>query len=402
MSSSNALAAVSGTLRRLLLKAMDDKVPITITSPAVPVGDVSGRRLNIYLYHVGRNAFLANRDVSPQAHPASYGRPALSLDLHYLLTAYGDSDEDSLAAHRILGDAMRALHDNAILHPGDANVEDVLDDDLQQMPEALRITLEPLGVDQASSVWQALATTHRLSASYMISVVLLNSQLARRFPRLVAAPRFEKGVQTAGPRVVVAPLVRPRITAVAVRRRDRPATDPPSPSPWVQAGDTLVVTGSGFGANGLEVWLGDVRVTGAVVSDAGNRITVSVPRNAGLEPGPRTVYVSAPFAPDLPRGKRGKPLQFCSNHAGLVVVPTIVDARLDNGALVIEGDMLASSQEETQVLLGETAVPAGNVTSPAKGALRIRLPGKGTSGPTTVRVRVGGAECLTPREVDLP
>src|SRR3546814_12025231 len=70
------------------------------------------------LFQVVENAELRNQEIPGRGHPARYGRPPLSLNLRYLVTCHGatdDQDESDLNAQIVLGDAMRVLHEHAAL-----------------------------------------------------------------------------------------------------------------------------------------------------------------------------------------------------------------------------------------------------------------------------------------------
>src|ERR1700759_5447649 len=112
MSSSTAIRAVSTTLRSLLGGEMTAPVPITLMPPDVNPTTATGRRINLYLYLLTENAYLKNQEIPGEGHPAAYGHPPLSLNLHYLMTAYGPpdtTDEPDLVTQEILGDAMRVM-----------------------------------------------------------------------------------------------------------------------------------------------------------------------------------------------------------------------------------------------------------------------------------------------------
>src|SRR4029450_4897944 len=134
MSNFLAIAGVSRTLRSLLRDRMEPPpVDVTIAPPDAAVTGMTGRRLNLYLYQISENGFLKNQEIPGQGHPADYGRPPLSLDLHYLITAYGANDTNvdaDLEAQQILGDAMRVFHEYPVvtedLHEHDNPVDPLL------------------------------------------------------------------------------------------------------------------------------------------------------------------------------------------------------------------------------------------------------------------------------------
>ena len=113
-----------------------------------------------------RNGELANQEIPGHgANGAAYGHPPLSLNLHYLVTAYGSSTkgtnpplEDESLAHYVLGSAMRVLNDYAIITDDleDSNGAQLLDSSLLKEYERVKLTLEPLTLeDMAGKRWTA-------------------------------------------------------------------------------------------------------------------------------------------------------------------------------------------------------------------------------------------------------
>ena len=98
MASHAAIAAVSRTLRTLLLDRMVTGAEITLAPPDVEVTGVSGPRVNLYLMQVMENIALKNQEIPGTGHPAAFGHPPLSLGLRYLMTTHsavenqGDAD----------------------------------------------------------------------------------------------------------------------------------------------------------------------------------------------------------------------------------------------------------------------------------------------------------------------
>ena len=101
MSNSLAIAAVTGVIKSLLNKALSDSL-LSMGSgakaSAVPPDRVLGEngndpaRLNLFLYQATEN--MGWRNVGLPSHNAigePLTNPPLALDLHYLLTAYGDN-----------------------------------------------------------------------------------------------------------------------------------------------------------------------------------------------------------------------------------------------------------------------------------------------------------------------
>ena len=120
MSNELAIAAVTNTVRNLLYREADVTLPGTAvtTRPLDKARNgAEGPQLNLFLYHTMIDAAWRNMDM-PDVLPGETGFPPLPLTLHYLVTAYG-RDDDSSDDHRLLGAAMRVLHDHPLLGPGE-------------------------------------------------------------------------------------------------------------------------------------------------------------------------------------------------------------------------------------------------------------------------------------------
>jgi hypothetical protein len=125
----------------------------------------------------------------------------LPLNLYYLVTAYGAGDAEE-KAHALLGQAMLVLHDHCLLGAEEirnATATDWNESNLHEQVERVRITLQPLTLDEISRLWTGFQTQFRLSATYQASVVLIESERPRRTP----LPVLMRGVEDRG--VYVAP-----------------------------------------------------------------------------------------------------------------------------------------------------------------------------------------------------
>ncbi|MEP7043836.1 MAG: DUF4255 domain-containing protein [Dokdonella sp.] len=185
MSNSLAIAATTLTLRNLLqqeIPVRDGNLPslnVTTLPPDMARKNVieGGAQLNLFLYQTLVNAAWRNQDPPDRTRPGEVARPPLALNLHYLLTAYGDQSDDEGMSHRVLGGAMSVLHDHPLLSRSE--IRGVLaNNDLADQFERLRVTPLTLPMDEMSKLWTALQTNYRVSAGYEVTVVLINSQLA--------------------------------------------------------------------------------------------------------------------------------------------------------------------------------------------------------------------------------
>ncbi len=400
MGSYQAIAAVSRTLRSLLRDRMEDlhTLPVTVTlaPPDVTLKGITGGRLNLYLFQVTENGSLKNQEIPGQGSPGAYGHPPLSLDLHYLLTSYAESDtalDSDLAAQQILGNAMRVLHDFAIIPPHLHEKDDptrprILDPVLSGEFERIKITLQPTSLDDLSKLWSALPqASFRRSATYQVSVVQLESRRPRRLPRPVGEPPL------AGPRIHVVSLRRPSIAEVRVRRQG----DPPGMErtvPYAAIGDVLILLGQGLAGDPTRVRLGGLEIP--VAAPAPDRLEVAVPDDTlpgglpipadrRLQPGPQTVEVRI-GAGTLPGSG------FPSNQAIFLLVPriTLVTPHLAASprTLTLDGRRLWHQDLSGETLVGSAAVPKNAYLSATPGQLEVPLPEALPASP--VRVLVSG------------
>lgn len=399
MSSYRAIAGVSASLRTLLLDRMDlqnpggTPIPVTIAPPDVTVNTITGRRLNLYLYQITENAYLKNQEIPGQGHPSAYGHPPLSLDLHYLLTAYGSSETaetGDLEAQEILGDAMRVLHDFAIvtdrLTITQATVGTVgaplLDPSLLGEFEKVKITLKPLSLDDLTKIWTALPENNfRRSVAYEVSVIQIESQT----PRRTVLPVRER-------RVYALPFRSPQIQDVF-----RIPVSGVNNS-RLEVGETLRIQGVNLAGSSILVRLGDQTVPALTTSDA--QIDAIVPNT--LAAGVQAVQVihelplaTLPGQPPMPHRV------FSSNLLAFQLLPRLVDitpATAGAGDTVtVEVNPPVRAAQEVLLLLGDFAIPAMPVShdTPPRTDVEFRLPEDAdaiSAGTYFCRIRVSGAE----------
>lgn len=165
------IADVSATLQALLTNALG-----TLAGPPLAqVHDLQGviptnpAQLTIFLFEAAEDPSARNRPRLRGSSPPdlSVRKPPLALLLRYLLTPWSG---DRITDHRILGRAMQALYDNAIVSGTK------LQGGLAGSDQALKITQTPLSLEERTRVWHAVQRPYRLSASYEVRVVNLDSE----------------------------------------------------------------------------------------------------------------------------------------------------------------------------------------------------------------------------------
>jgi hypothetical protein len=171
LSNARAIAAVTATLEAILNDGVNADADLNDTTlTTLPLDKartgITTNQLNVFLYGVLPNQL-------PKANAT--GVPPLALNLHYLITTFGrENDDNQPFDHLLLGKAMSILHDHAVLGPEEIKLA-FPGSDLEGQVERVRITLEPLSIEEISKLWTAFATPYRLSVGYEVSVVLLDS-----------------------------------------------------------------------------------------------------------------------------------------------------------------------------------------------------------------------------------
>ncbi len=187
MSDHLAIATVTATLRRMLQAAIVADVPdadarVTMVRP----NDVDATRpaapgVNIFMYQVSPNATWRNADLPTRSSAGRLAqRPQVALNLHYLISFYGE-DGELLLAQRLLGSVVRTLHVQPQLTP--RMIRETVQEptyaylnsaDLAEQIERVKFTPGVFSLEELSKLWTVFfQTPYALSAVYEASVVLI-------------------------------------------------------------------------------------------------------------------------------------------------------------------------------------------------------------------------------------
>lgn len=191
----DASVALRGTIFRALTDVPDVDFGFTNLATDIvlsaPDSDIpAASRLSIYLYHVEPDPQLRNQ---PELAVGTAGllRAPLALRLYYLMTPLLDDEEVN---QLVLGRILQALHDQPF-------VEEVagrpLDDSNGGGSTALRLSLEPMTLDNLARVWHAMGSDYRLSVAYLMRTVMIDSALAPRRASRVEEAHIVVGQQGA-------------------------------------------------------------------------------------------------------------------------------------------------------------------------------------------------------------
>lgn len=194
MSNPLAIAATTLTLQAILQSGIVNDpadtdltdTTVTILPPDKARGNTSANQLNLFLYQILPNAAWRNLNIPSQVMTGETGNPPLALTLHYLITAFGKDNDTTLPyGHHLLCKAMSILYDHALLGPDEiraATSASFPGSDLDKQVERVRITLQPLSLEEISKLWTGLVTQYRLSVGYEVSVALIDSTQAKKTP----------------------------------------------------------------------------------------------------------------------------------------------------------------------------------------------------------------------------
>lgn len=232
MSNSLAIAAVTTTLRNIIARGIGEVLGSGIVTARPPDkarenGD-STNQVNVFLYQTLPNGSLRNADITGRVRPGETGQFPLALNLYYLITAYGQDNED-IIGHQLLGQAMRILHDYTILNPEDIRVA-LPESDLHNQVERVRITPLPMNLEEVSKLWTIFQTQYRISVAYEVSVILIDSKRPIKTP----LPVLTRGSDDKGI-FAQTDLIPPFPTLQRVQ--------PPNQQPSVRLGERLVLRG---------------------------------------------------------------------------------------------------------------------------------------------------------------
>jgi hypothetical protein len=176
MSNPLAIAAVTASFRNLLMGVTADLPDAQVTAKPphkARNSNENGNQLNIFLYQTALNAAWQQKKGANWSQVGKMVKPSLALNLYYLLTAYGKNDEDILS-HRLLGQAMSILHNHGVFTADEIKAA-LPGNDLYEQLEQVRITPQPLSLEELSKLWNNFQTVYSISVAYQVSVVLIGT-----------------------------------------------------------------------------------------------------------------------------------------------------------------------------------------------------------------------------------
>lgn len=182
MSNALAIATVTQALALLIESNLSPEMDIAVKvetrkPPAEPPVEPT---INVFLYQVTPNPSMRHTDLPTRASDGTLlKRPVAALDLHFLISAYGEEAE--LVGQRLIGCVVRTLHEIPIL-PQElielaAERPYLAGSDLADSPQKVRFTPTVMDIDETSKLWGMLhQTPYALSVAYQASLVLIEGR----------------------------------------------------------------------------------------------------------------------------------------------------------------------------------------------------------------------------------
>jgi hypothetical protein len=371
---------------------------VTALSPQmITAGATEDPQLNLFMYYVGLNPYLRNLDMPAyNGAGAQIANAPLTLDLHYLISAYGGAQ---FAAEILLGWAMKVLHDNPVVAP--ATIQDALaalasgspteeatlvaTSTLAGQVDHIRITPETLTTEQIFQLWPAFQAPYRPSTAFRVSAVVIAD-----------TAELASGPPVRHRRLVALPMQSPVISGI-------------SPA-MAAAGTVLTISGANFlgqaAADTVVSFDGAAPVAASLVQ--GGLVKVTPP--ALLAAGTRMVRVQRRVT--FPHETTSRP-GFTSSPALFQLVPTITDpspVQATRGAtLTLTVSPPVGRTQQVTVYLGDHAVPvparlpgapATATTVTCTVPADIPPTGTGTGAGIPIRVEVDSASSLVEQQAN--
>ncbi|WP_405565915.1 DUF4255 domain-containing protein [Streptomyces phaeochromogenes] len=199
MSNALAIAHVTQALALLIEANLQPEIDMAVkVEPRKPSADPPAEpTITVFLYQVTPNTSQRNNDLPTRASDGTLlKRAAAALDLHFLISAYGEESE--LVGQRLIGSVVRTLHEIPVL-PKDiielAGEKPYLaSSDLAEAAQRVRFSPTVMDIDETSKLWGMLhQTPYTLSVVYQAALVFIEGR---------EMPVPAKPVERAGVRVL--------------------------------------------------------------------------------------------------------------------------------------------------------------------------------------------------------
>lgn len=351
-----SIATVTAALRWTLQSAINKNISgadVKTARPDKTGGKLPSPGVNIYLYQVSQNPSMRNADLPGRLSQGQLiKRPNVPLDLHYLLTFYGD--DDILMPQRLLGSVVSALHSRPVLTRNmiknmlaDPTFNYLSKSNLADDIETVKFTQLSLSLEELSKIWSIFFQTHySLSIAYMGTAVLVESEDTPQ----KALPVRERGIYTFL-------FNQPSIEKIVPFDEG---------TKTILAGSTIIINGKRMAGEVTVIRIGDIEITPTQENLAMDSIKITLP--AGLRSGilglavVHKILMGKPAVPH--RGVESNVFPFVlSPRITSVTAPSLVNDGNDNmsGNVSLDIDPEVGKKQRAVLLLNELDPPSDRV-----------------------------------------
>lgn len=389
MSNSFSIAMVTSALYYLLNK---EGITVSAQSPD-SLGNGADDQVNIFLYRVTPNLGYRNLDLPARGYDGNrVTKQQLGLDLHYLITVFTKKEKDDFAAHKLLGEVTRLLHENPVItretlqemkNTGSlpqnlaAMASDIASSDLGEQIELVKLSMQNLSLEDLTKIWTSFFKTgeYRISIAYMATVVLIDGKNGAG----VAMPVRQRNVYAIAPK-------QPEITYV-------------DPQIIEYGTPTVTLVGRNLEADNVRVDFAEGKKVEEMpepdsVTDDKAMVNVST-LGIGVHQ-VRVVHALSLGTPEAPHKGPG------SNAALFAIAPkfqhmadptdaAVFDLLTRRLTLKVEPGIKAN-QKKVEVILGTKKPIEVEITSEPVNEIEVEVPSEVDDGTYPVRLRVDGAE----------
>ncbi len=388
MSTPAALATVTATLQHILSTVLSG-ASVTTQPPSVARSG-NGAQVNIFLYSTYRNPAFSNAPMPGEIRNGESAQPPLPLVLKYLITAYGENDDD-ISGQQLMGQAMSLLHDHALLSRAD--IEGISpDSNLQRQVERIRISPDILSLDDMSKLWTSFQSAeYRLSTGYEVSVVLIDSARDSKTP----LPVLKRGEEDQGSVVAAAPAA----TLTGLRFANQ--------KPGAELGDTVTLLGENLTAEDTHVrfehpLLGEAIELPPAPDASASEMQVALPA-LGDDPAAASRWPAGFYRLSLITRPADKPA-LASNPLAMPLAPQVsalspTSAPAGDVVLSVECLPQVGAEQQVALLFGDRRFSDDSRTTPPDPAAPTTLVFTVTDAvaratPYVVRLRIDGADSI--------
>jgi len=396
--------------------------PLPPSVTGLPPDKLAAGSLGIYLYHFAEDSYLKNA-VAGGNDAVPVRLVPMAVSLYYQVSAVGDGQDDQATFKEqvLIGCAAKALHDfpviddsTVLLRPSPQAPLRVLEEvGLDGEGNKLRIGLQPITAQEATTYWNAGSLSTRLALYYQVSAVLLEPER----PKSVSGRVFQYGVQSF---VGSAPRLAGAQNTVHVVVPGLPPQDVVARPAEVPVDGRVTFTGynlSGDVDSRLVLqhaqWPGPVEVDDTwAVTGTDDELSATVREAAGAQPvvpGTYTARVRVIRSRRLPDGST-RDFPVLSNGTPFSIAARIGDPTFASGIGTVQGYTFRSPgpplppfpPDAVQLSVGDTmlaertgpgALTAGQFRIESADTLTFRVPtGLPAGQPVSLRLFVLGAE----------